>query len=512
VGIVSAANWRLPGAALISVGTFSNVLVVLLNSGMPVDMTLAAEISALPPENGLHIALGPGTIFPFLADIIPVGFAPIAALRSVYSVGDFLIAFGGFLIPFLWLQSAPEEVAGRHELRSTNFALFWLAQVISRFGDPITLIALTFVTYRATGSALLTALAVVITTIPNALFSLFGGAIADAVGARRAMLWCDVARVLFIGAIPLLLGAGVPLAFVFALVFLSGICGAIFNPARVAIVPALLTPERLPAGNSLVYGSDRAVEIGGALAAGVLVATFGEGAFYADALTFALAALLLSRVVITETSRPVTLRRVWRDGMEGLRFIRRNAIAWSNTVFSLAAQMALPVVNGLTPVLIIRRFAGGDATAGAALFGGAEAALAFGAVLASAFFPRYMARYRKGQLLIAGFATWGTVAGLIAIAPSFTVALALFAVLGAANVLYFVPTVTIMQEATPPEIRARVFGARIALTNLSWLPLVLVSGVLGDAIGVNVLIALAGLVTVTTAVIASFVPAIRDVP
>ena len=123
-----------------------------------------------------------------------------------------------------------------------------------------------------------------------------------------------------------------------------------------------------------------------------------------------------------------------------------------------------------------------------------------------------MARYRKGQLLIAGFATWGTVAGLIAIAPSFTVALALFAVLGAANVLYFVPTVTIMQEATPPEIRARVFGARIALTNLSWVPLVLVSGVLGDAIGVNVLIALAGLVTVTTAVIASFVPAIRDVP
>jgi DHA3 family macrolide efflux protein-like MFS transporter len=507
VAVVAARNWRLPGAALISVGTFSNVLVVLLNSGMPVDLTVAAEINALPPENGLHIALGPSTIFPFLADIIPVGI-----VGGMYSVGDFLIAFGGFLIPFLWLQAAPEEVAVRQELRSTNFALFWLAQVISRFGDPITLIALTFVTYRATGSALLTALAVVITTIPNALFSLFGGAIADAVGARRAMLWCDIVRVFFIGAIPLLLGAGLPLAVVFALVFISGICGAIFNPARVAIVPALLTPERLPAGNSLVYGSDRAVEIGGALAAGVLVATFGEGAFYADALTFALAALLLSRVVITETRRPVTLRRVWRDGMEGLRFIRRTAVAWSNTVFSLAAQMALPVVNGLTPVLIIRRFAGGDATAGAALFGGAEAALAFGAVLASAFLPRYMARYPKGHLLIAGFATWGTVAGLIAVAPTFTVALVLFSLLGAANVLAFVPTVTIMQEATPPEIRARVFGARIALTNLSWLPLVFLSGALGDAIGVNVLIAFAGLVTVATAVTASFVPAIRDVP
>ncbi|MEX2047390.1 MAG: MFS transporter [Chloroflexota bacterium] len=505
IAVVAARNWRLPGAALISVGTFSNVLVVLLNNGMPYDVELATEINARLPDTGLHVELGPNTIFPFLADIIPVAIA-----GALYSVGDVLIAFGGFLIPFLWLQASPEEVAVRHELRSTNFALFWLAQVISRFGDPITLIALIFVTYRATGSALLTALAVVIATIPNALFSLFGGAIADAVGARRSMLWCDILRVLLIGAVPPLLEVGAPLAVVFFLVFLAGICGAIFNPARAAIVPSLLTPERLAAGNSLVFASDRAVEIGGALAAGVLVATFGEGAFYADALTFALAALLLSRVVVTETSRPVTLGQVWRDGMEGLRFIRRTAVVWANTVFSLAAQLALPIVNGLTPVLIIRRFAEGDATAGAVMFGGAEAALAFGAVLASAIFPRYLVRYRKGHLLIAGFATWGTVAGLIAIAPDFTVALGLFGLLGAANVLFFVPTVTILQEATPSNVRARVFGARIALTNLSWLPLVLVSGVLGDAIGVEVLIAAAGLVTVSTAVIASFVPAIRD--
>ncbi|HKY51005.1 MAG TPA: MFS transporter [Candidatus Limnocylindria bacterium] len=508
IAVVAARNWRLPGAALISVGTFSNVLVVLLNSGMPVDVPLANEIGAPPPQNGLYLPLGPTTIFPFLGDIIPVA---LPFFRSMYSVGDFLIAFGGFLIPFLWLQASPEEVAGRHEMRSTNFALFWLAQVISRFGDPISLIALTFVTYRMTGSAVLTALAVVIMTLPNALFSLFGGAIADAVGARRAMLWCDVARVGLIGVIPMLLGAGVPLAIVFVLVFIAGMCGAIFNPARVAIVPSLLTPDRLPAGNSLVYASDRAVEIGGALAAGVLFATFGDGAFYADALTFALAALLLSRIAITETSRPVTLGQVWRDGIDGLRFIRRTAVVWANTVFSLGAQLALPIVNGLTPVLIIRRFAENDATLGAVLFGGAEAAIAFGAVLGSAFLPRYIARYPKGQLLIAGFATWGTLAGLIAVAPSFTVALVLFALLGAANVLFFVPTVTIMQEATPQNLRARVFGARIALTNLSWLPLVFLSGALGDALGVHVAIALAGFVTVAVAVVASFVPAVRDV-
>ena len=139
IAVVAGRNWRLPGAALISVGTFSNVLVVLLNNGMPFDASVAVAISAPPPANGLYVELGPNTILPFLGDIIPVA---IPGFASVYSVGDFLIAFGGFLIPFLWLQAAPEEVALRHEMRSTNFALFWLAQVISRFGDPITLIAL----------------------------------------------------------------------------------------------------------------------------------------------------------------------------------------------------------------------------------------------------------------------------------------------------------------------------------------------------------------------------------
>src|SRR5689334_21194109 len=43
IGIVAAVNWRLAGAALIAIGTLSNVLVVLANTGMPYDpVTVAA--------------------------------------------------------------------------------------------------------------------------------------------------------------------------------------------------------------------------------------------------------------------------------------------------------------------------------------------------------------------------------------------------------------------------------------------------------------------------------------
>src|SRR5439155_14216462 len=124
---------------------------------------------------------------------------------------------GGFLIPFMWLQPAAAATRGG-DLRSPNFAFFWMGQAISRFGDPITLIALTYVTYRATQSALLTAIAVVITTIPNALFGFLGGAIADALGHRRVMVWCDIVRALALALVPVLLAIEAPLAVVFVVV------------------------------------------------------------------------------------------------------------------------------------------------------------------------------------------------------------------------------------------------------------------------------------------------------
>ena len=85
-------------------------------------------------------------------------------------------------------------------------------------------------------------------------------------------------------------------------------------------------------------------------------------------------------------------------------------------------------------------------------------------------------------------------------------------VLGITNVLFYVPTVTILQEGTPPEMTARVFGARIALTNLSWVPAIFLGGVLSDAIGVDLLLAIAGGLTLATALVGAFLPVIRDVP
>lgn len=398
--------------------------------------------------------------------------------------------------------------------RRRDFRIFWLAQAVSRFGDPVTLIALVAVTYQRTQSALLTALAVVIATVPTAIFGFFAGVVGDALGNRRAMLLSDVARVFLIGAVPIFLSLDVPLVVAYACVFCAAIFSAIFNPARIAIIPQLVAPADLASANATVAATDRTVEILGALAAGFLVATVGSAAFFFDAATFAISAVLLTtlRIRAAEVSL-FRLSRLFADAAEGMRFLFMEPILRTNTIFSLAAQLALPVANGLTPVYLVRRFANGDPEFGAALFGVAEAALAAGAVAAGLTLPEYMKDFRKGQLLVAGFASYGFLLVLLGVAPSLLPAMVIFFLMGVANVIFVVPNITISQEVTPPELRARVFGARIALLNLSWLPIIVISGVLADRVDSGLLIAIAGLTTLGAALFAArFVPSVSQVP
>ena len=394
----------------------------------------------------------------------------------------------------------------------TPFATFWLAQAVSRFGDPITLIALATITYRATASALLTAMAVVVATLPGAVFGLVGGSIADALSPRRAMVVCDFARVVLVGAIPVALDSQAGVFGAYACALGAGFCGAVFNPARIAIVPELVPPERILEANARITATDRTTEICGALAAGFLVAFIDEGAFFVDAITFGVSGLLL--LLLPAPSRPrsrLAPARLMSDAVAGVRYLFRSEVLRANTVFSLVAQLASPVANGLSPVLVIRRFAGGNPELGASLFGTSEAAIAVGAVMAGVVLPEYVGRVGKGQLLIGGFAIYGALLVLLGLAPSFLPALVIFFCIGAANVTFLVPNITISIEATPSDLRARVVGVRIALLNLTWLPLVLVSGALGDILDVGLLISGAGLLTVITAFVGAQFPKIRDV-
>jgi hypothetical protein len=101
VGVASVALYDryLPGMSVIAAGATLNAIVVAANGGMPVDQGAVAVAGVSMPADRLHIEMTPDTRFPLLADVIPA-----SIFRSVYSVGDVLLALGGFLLPFGWLR------------------------------------------------------------------------------------------------------------------------------------------------------------------------------------------------------------------------------------------------------------------------------------------------------------------------------------------------------------------------------------------------------------------------
>jgi MFS family permease len=88
--------------------------------------------------------------------------------------------------------------------------LLWCGQTVSQVGSQVTILALplvAIVVLRATTFqvGLLSATA----TSAYLLIALPAGVVADRVSKRRLLLWCDVARLIVIGSVPLAQATGV---------------------------------------------------------------------------------------------------------------------------------------------------------------------------------------------------------------------------------------------------------------------------------------------------------------
>lgn len=97
---VAVANRRLPGMWPIAVGSALNLAVVAANGAMPVSREAIAAVGGSFPSDALHRELDGASRLAPLADVIP-----FPVVRTAYSIGDVLIAIGGFWLTFTQLRT-----------------------------------------------------------------------------------------------------------------------------------------------------------------------------------------------------------------------------------------------------------------------------------------------------------------------------------------------------------------------------------------------------------------------
>ncbi|HUQ54668.1 MFS transporter [Lentzea sp.] len=336
-------------------------------------------------------------------------------------------------------------------------ALLTAATAISAAGNGFGRIALTFGVLALPGAtARGLSLVLVCLVVPQILFVVFGGVLADRVSRFRLLVLSDVTSALaYTGlAAGLWWHAPIPVLAVFAAV--AGTAMSVSGPATSALMPEIVTADRLQRTNSVVMTAVRSADLAGTALGGTAVAVAGApSTLLLNAVSFAASAVLLalvrlpSRVRAEATSLLTDLRLGWQAFL-GRQWLWATVAALSFTSAALGATMGI-----LGPIVAVGTW---DSVQSWSLVAAASTAgMLCGAAVS--------ARLRPGRPLVAGLLLLLVfvvpLVLLAAAASPWTVAAAMFCA-GLANDVFGVLWHTTMQREVPEELLARV-------TSYDWL-------------------------------------------
>lgn len=274
--------------------------------------------------------------------------------------------------------SQANEVTGRRDfshtwraLRHRNFRLFFVGQGISLIGTWMTRVAMSWLVYRLTNSALLLGLVGFVGQIPGLFLAPLAGVVVDRYDRRKVMVWTQVLAMLQSLALAVLTlthlvdrRAGIYEVLVLAL--LQGCSTAFDTPARQSLMVRLVeTREELSNAIAINASMTDSARLIGPSIAGLLIAATNEGwCFLVDGISFiaVIASLLMMRIKLAEAaphkdSMLMQLREGWTYviGSVPIRTIL--------TLFAVVSLMGWPFMV-LMPVFAAQVLHGGPHTLG----------------------------------------------------------------------------------------------------------------------------------------------------
>lgn len=372
--------------------------------------------------------------------------------------------------------------------RHRDFMLLWGGQAVSEIGSQITVLALPLVAVVVLrASTLQVGLLSAAETSAYLLVSLPAGALVGRLAKRRVMLWCDLARLMLIGSVPLVAAFGeLTLGQLYAVALVSSAFSVFFSVAYPSYLPTLLDRDQLMDGNGKLGTTQSFAQIAGPGLGAGLVAAFGAAsAMTGDALSYLASAGSL--LAIRSHEPPVAAAEVrprLRDQIRaGLAYVVHEPILIKGVLWSGCANFFVIMVESLGAVFLVRTLHLRPEYVGLLLALGAVGGVAGG--LASGWMARRFGAARVCWLSMTVFSLPGL---LIAAAGSGAWVL-LFAIgwmsWTFSSTLCSVALLSYRQAICPPELLAPV-NATARWINWGTLPLGgVAAGVLGSSIGVR---------------------------
>lgn len=393
-------------------------------------------------------------------------------------------------------------------------------RVVTNAGDSMFYVAVMWLVFELTGSELYTGIAGFLALAPQGV-QFLAGPLVDRVSPRRILVGTQLVQLAVVVTVPLTMMTGqLSVWLLLVVVFVLSILHQPGYLAESVTIPRLVAKEDLVSTNSLFAVAHQGVFALFNIVGGVLIATFGTVAlFWADAVTFGVAALLFSTLRIPARTRnhnptddPVRHAVSLPDGghvgdntsiREGLAVVRGSIIA----PLLLPPALVFFAVGGTLAVLPAYATSFGGAEAYGFLVASVGGGLLLGAVVASV-----VSNVQVGRVLVVGLAVsasaWAAALLVGSLAATVGLLVLAFVPLGALSVLL----ISMVQAVVPAELLGRVLGIVVSITGAA-MPLgSLTGGVLGAATTPTTVLAVAvGLITVGGLYVL-VVPSLRQLP
>ncbi|MGO9883568.1 MAG: MFS transporter [Solirubrobacteraceae bacterium] len=367
-------------------------------------------------------------------------------------------------------------------LRLTVFRWLWLASLVSNVGTWMQTVGAQWLLVHAAHAAILVSLVQTADMLPDVLFGIVGGVLADTLDRRRLLVVVQGSLVVATSALAALTIAGrITPALLLLFTFVIGSGSVLVTPAYQSLVPELVPRDQIPAAAQLSSISVNLARAIGPAIAGILIARLGVGAVFAiDAATFLFYGVVVALWRPASDTTPQIPERFVSALRAGGRYVRYAPVV--RRIMLRAALFLVPAsaLWALLPLVASRRLGLGPGGYGLLL-----AALGVGAIAGASLLTRLRARLSTNALIVVvGGVFSAALVGVILLRTTFVVVLVLVPA-GMAWVGMLATVNTLLQLFLPRWVRARglsvyqmvLFGAQ-GLGAVVW-------GVVADSFGLT---------------------------
>ncbi|HKD75523.1 MAG TPA: MFS transporter, partial [Ktedonobacterales bacterium] len=307
-----------------------------------------------------------------------------------------------------------EQTTPKSLWRNRDFVLLWSGQAISIAGSQISLIVFPLLVLAITRSPVQAGIVGALQSVPFAVLCLPAGAMADRWNRKRMMIVCDAGRTIALGSIPLALLFGyLTIAQLYLVGLVEGTLSAFFTAADAASLPRVVAKEQITAALSQSNAAESTATLIGQAASGALYTLGRSVPFLADAVSYGVSVLSLSRIKTQfQEERESAPRRLWHEIGEGIAWLWRQPILRFITFLS---SVLYTCCGGYAIILIVltQKHHASDFVIGLLFATGS-----LGGIVGALITPLLRDRIRLGHLLIVSAWIWAITWFVYAFAPN----------------------------------------------------------------------------------------------